>query len=157
MDRRNKLDVTRGIASSKPAVALLRPLLLGALMALGACAGTPSGQTAGLARVSAPGPGLSLASGSAGAGASLASADQIVGLSSSEVSGLFGTPSLARQEAPAEIWQYAEGSCVLLVFLYQNAPGDIRVRHAETRTAGAPAQCLSRLQGRGAATTASRS
>jgi hypothetical protein len=147
-----KLDVTRGIASAKPAVALLRPLLLGAFMALAACAGTPSGHSAGPARASSPAPDLPL-----GGSASLASADQIVGLSSSEVSGLFGTPSLARHEAPAEIWQYAEGSCVLLVFLYQNAPGDVRVRHAETRTAGAPAQCLSRLQGRGAATTASRS
>ena len=84
----------------------------------------------------------------------IASPDQIVGLSDGEVAGLFGTPSLLRREEAAQVWQYAASDCVLLVFLYDQGPGEAHGRHAEAR-AGTPAACLSRLQGR-ATTTASR-
>ena len=73
---------------------------------------------------------------------------ELVGLSSVEVAGLLGTPSLTRHDDPAEVWQYADGGCVLLVFLYGQGGANPRVSHAETRGAGAGTQCFSRLRGR---------
>ena len=73
---------------------------------------------------------------------------ELVGLSGAEVAGLLGTPSLTRHDDPAEVWQYADGGCVLLVFLYGAAGGAGRVSHAETRGTSASAQCFSRLRGR---------
>jgi len=70
---------------------------------------------------------------------------ELVGLSGAEVAGLLGAPSLTRHDDPAEVWQYADGGCVLLVFLYGPAG---KVSHAETRGVGAGAQCFSRLRGR---------
>ena len=73
---------------------------------------------------------------------------ELVGLSGVEVAGLLGAPSLTRHDDPAEVWQYADGGCVLLVFLYGAAGGSGRVSHAETRGTGASAQCFNRLRGR---------
>ena len=119
----------------------LRAALVVALLALAACAPAPRPPVAsrapalmdlvppapkGLPRANTPG--------------------ELVGLSGAEVAGLLGAPSLTRHDDPAEVWQYADGGCVLLVVLYGQAGGAGRVSHAETRGAGA--QCFSRLRGR---------
>ena len=48
---------------------------------------------------------------------------ELVGLSSVEVAGLLGTPSLTRHDDPAEVWQYADGGCVLLVAYARTGAG----------------------------------
>jgi hypothetical protein len=61
-----------------------------------------------------------------------------------------GAPSLTRREAPAEVWQYAGGDCVVDVFFYPPADGGApAVAYLDSRdmTGGAlpPADCLARL------------
>lgn len=69
---------------------------------------------------------------SAAAGMSTA----VMGLDRSEVEQLLGRPGLVRRESPAEIWQYQTTSCVLDVFLYDEAEGP-RVTYVEARSTGA--------------------
>ncbi len=45
----------------------------------------------------------------------------------------FGAPSLRRQETGAEVWQYANEECVLLVFFYTQDDGTLQAQHLETR------------------------
>lgn len=76
-------------------------------------------------------------------------APSLLGLSSDEVSLLLGQPRYERREAPARIWQYADGRCVLDIFLYPDK-NDLRVVYAESRdprslSAMAMAPCLSGL------------
>ncbi|MBU0886338.1 MAG: hypothetical protein KJ904_04165 [Alphaproteobacteria bacterium] len=76
-------------------------------------------------------------------------APSLLGLSSDEVSVLLGKPRYERREAPARIWQYADGRCVLDIFLYPDK-NDLRVVYAESRdprslSAMAMAPCLSGL------------
>ena len=48
---------------------------------------------------------------------------------------LLGEPNLVRQEPPAQVWLYADGSCVFHVYLYEQ-PGDggYRVTHYDMLT-----------------------
>jgi len=61
-----------------------------------------------------------------------------MGLDSPSVDALMGRPQLRRVEAPAEVWQYAEGDCVLDLYLYPSTDSarDHRVTHFEIRGTG---------------------
>ena len=43
---------------------------------------------------------------------------ELAGLKSDKVTELLGSPNLVRHDAPAQIWQYRSGDCVLDIFLY---------------------------------------
>lgn len=77
---------------------------------------------------------------------------------------LLGPPQFRRTDAPAELWRYRAGRCILDLFLYppRDAPdGPLSVSHVEARLAdGAPAaapRCLEQVlktrAGTGAGTT----
>jgi hypothetical protein len=65
--------------------------------------------------------------------------DRLVGLEHSRIAGLFGTPSFVRRDAPAELWRYLSGGCIVDLYLYPTfneraeAEGELRVRHVEVR------------------------
>ena len=61
-----------------------------------------------------------------------ATAASLVGLSAGELSALIGAPRWSRRESPAQVWQYQGASCVLDVYLYEEAGGP-RVFYAEAR------------------------
>ena len=44
-----------------------------------------------------------------------------------------GQPSLLREELGAQVWQYTDQVCVLLLYLYESEDQVWRVTHAETR------------------------
>lgn len=85
--------------------------------------------------------------------------DDLMGLAAIDLAEMFGTPSLHRNERPAEILQYQANSCVLLLFLYPNAgaPPERQaqelalVTYAETMTRDQkddplpPSECLETL------------
>lgn len=70
---------------------------------------------------------------------------EVMGLARGEVEALLGEPGLVRRDAPAEVWQYQSGGCVLDVFLYE-ASADYEVVYLEARTGkalvAATANCL---------------
>ena len=57
---------------------------------------------------------------------------QLYGMDSNALGELLGEPSLVRNEAPAEIWQYRSQTCVFDIFLYQGADRP-RVTYIEAR------------------------
>lgn len=57
---------------------------------------------------------------------------QLYGMDSNALGELLGEPSLVRNEAPAEIWQYRSRTCVFDIFLYQGADRP-RVTYIEAR------------------------
>ena len=59
---------------------------------------------------------------------------KLVGMDRAAVEGLLGQPWLLRHEASAELWQYRAQNCVLDVFLYLQADGNVRVTYAELRS-----------------------
>lgn len=84
--------------------------------------------------------------------------DEMMGLGRKAVQALLGKPGLVRREAPAEVWQYQSGGCVLDVFLYQ-ASADFQVVYLEARTGQAidtaAATCLGAVLDRRRATPSS--
>lgn len=62
-----------------------------------------------------------------------AMAASLVGLSAGQLSALIGAPRWSRRESPAQVWQYQGASCVLDVYLYEEAEGP-RVVYAEARS-----------------------
>jgi hypothetical protein len=78
-------------------------------------------------------------------------ADQLMGQESQAVQVALGQPRRVRKEAPAEIWQYDGGSCVVDLFLYPEG-GKQKVTHLEARdsTSGKTVDtnaCLAKLNG----------
>jgi len=85
--------------------------------------------------------------------------EELRGLDAAQLTRLLGKPTLLREEATAQMWQYRSESCVLHLFLYPapgaGSGGEKRVRHVEARPrqTGAPAatsgpnECLSTLVG----------
>jgi len=61
---------------------------------------------------------------------------QLMGLDPSALRALLGEPELVRREAPAEIWQYRNESCVFDVFLYDTT-GQRKVTYIEARDGAA--------------------
>jgi hypothetical protein len=65
--------------------------------------------------------------------------DRLVGMEQSRISGLFGIPAFVRRDAPAELWRYLSGGCIVDLYLYPTfneraeAEGELRVRHVEVR------------------------
>jgi hypothetical protein len=64
------------------------------------------------------------------------SAAELIGISAEDLDRKLGQPSLLRRESPAEVWQYRNGTCVLDLFVYEEA-GRRRVVHLEARDSGA--------------------
>jgi hypothetical protein len=61
---------------------------------------------------------------------------QLMGIEPGALGAILGEPELTRREAPAEIWQYRNDSCVLDVFLYDTA-GRREVTYVEARDGAA--------------------
>ncbi len=58
----------------------------------------------------------------------------LIGLAHDQVTALLGEPSFKRRDAPAQIWQYSDSTCILDVFLYRpDEGGAYRVTHVEVR------------------------
>lgn len=84
--------------------------------------------------------------------------EELRGMNSAQLTALLGKPTLMRDEATAQMWQYRGETCVLHLFLYPSgaaANSEKRVQYAEARArqTGAPAvtsgssECLATLVG----------
>lgn len=83
--------------------------------------------------------------------------EELRGLDAAQLTRLLGKPTLLRDEATAQLWQYRSEACVLHLFLYPGpgAAGEKRVQYVEARPrqTGAPAatsgpnECLATLVG----------
>ncbi|MHA1598608.1 MAG: hypothetical protein ACTSV1_07785 [Alphaproteobacteria bacterium] len=101
---------------------LIVPLML--MLTLAACA-TPSAKTTPpKTTVTAP-PTVQV---------QLKSAD-LIGLDAARLTALFGAPDFRRIDAPAQLWQYRTGVCLLDLFLYPDAekPDTYVVKHVAAR------------------------
>jgi hypothetical protein len=49
--------------------------------------------------------------------------ERLIGLAPREVNEVLGTPNLRRKENKAELWQFAQGSCILDLHLYPESDG----------------------------------
>ena len=58
----------------------------------------------------------------------------MIGMSASDVKSLMGEPNLLRKDLDAQMWQYADQDCVLLLYLYLDVGAVYRVKHMEVRT-----------------------
>ena len=58
---------------------------------------------------------------------------ELMGLDTETVASALGTPGLIRKEAPAQVWQYLSGDCVLDLYLYDQG-GISRVTYLEARS-----------------------
>ena len=60
-------------------------------------------------------------------------ARELMDLDEDEVRGRYGQPRLLRKEPPAQVWQYADDACVLLVVLYdpKDGKGRPKVKYAQ--------------------------
>ena len=123
---------------------LLRVGILLTALGVSACAGAPGTPVAAIAdqgnatkQAALPGAGTNVAVIRPPAPPKKLAADDLVGLRGAELQGLFGSPVQLRREPPGEIWQFAGGRCVLLVFLYPaSGNNEPRVQHAETMRRG---------------------
>ena len=48
--------------------------------------------------------------------------EELMGLNRGQITVMLGAPNLVRRDAPAEVWQYLGGECVLDLFLYRRIP-----------------------------------
>jgi len=62
----------------------------------------------------------------------------MMGKSPREIESLLGAPTLLREETGAQIWQYANAHCVLLLYLYEDGADLYRVAHLEARIKDVP-------------------
>ncbi len=60
-----------------------------------------------------------------------------MGKDAATIENLLGAPTLLREETGAQIWQYANVHCVLLLYLYEDGGQLYRVAHLEARIQGA--------------------
>jgi len=62
-------------------------------------------------------------------------ARELMDLDAESVRARYGQPRLLRKESPAQVWQYADDTCVLLVVLYEpkDGKGSPRVKYAQGR------------------------
>lgn len=64
--------------------------------------------------------------------------ESLRGLNAVEVTALLGAPQFQRIDQPARIWQYRTSGCILDLFLYPSAGGELSVDHLETRRLKSP-------------------
>jgi len=76
------------------------------------------------------------------------SASSLLGLTADEVRSRFGVPDVQRRENTAELWQYADAGCVLLVFLYGSTAAGEQVAHVDEVAAPRGHNCLDQLSAR---------
>ena len=62
-------------------------------------------------------------------------AKELMDLDAESVRARYGQPRLLRKESPAQVWQYADDTCVLLLVLYdpKDGKGSPRVKYAQGR------------------------
>ena len=75
-------------------------------------------------------------------------ADQVLAQSESHIRSLLGTPSLLRQDPPAQLWQYRGPACVLDVYLYETSAGFVSKHLAARGLKGQtmdPSACLAAI------------
>lgn len=62
-------------------------------------------------------------------------AKELMDLDAESVRARYGQPRLLRKESPAQVWQYADDTCVLLLVLYEpkDGKGSPRVKYAQGR------------------------
>ena len=62
-------------------------------------------------------------------------ARELIDQDAESVRSRYGQPRLLRKESPAQVWQYADDTCVLLVVLYdpKDGKGSPRVKYAQGR------------------------
>lgn len=62
-------------------------------------------------------------------------ARELIDQDAESVRARYGQPRLLRRESPAQVWQYADDTCVLLVVLYEpkDGKGSPRVKYAQGR------------------------
>ncbi len=58
---------------------------------------------------------------------------ELMGLDTASIADALGTPGQIRKEAPAQVWQYLAGDCVLDLYLYDDG-GVSRVTYLEARS-----------------------
>jgi hypothetical protein len=106
---------------------------------LGGCAvpvvSKPTAQTSPVSPMSAEVPGKRPAS-------------SLVGLTADEVRNRFGMPDVQRRENTAELWQYADAGCVLLVYLYGSSAAGEQVAHVDEVATPRGHNCLDQLSAR---------
>ncbi len=103
-----------------------RAVLLAALFGLSAC-GAADGPD-GKAEPLAPYSGMAVVP-----PPSYADPEELLGLSSDEITAKLGKPTLVRRDGDAEVWQYRRVNCVLDLFLYG---GRKQVEHVDLRDRG---------------------
>ena len=77
-------------------------------------------------------------------------ADRLLGLEPRHIQDVLGTPSLVRREGAAQVMQFKNGSCVLDVIFYEEAPGGaFLAEHLASRLLDgapiAPGDCLAAI------------
>ena len=81
-------------------------------------------------------------------------ASSLLGLTADEVRNRFGMPDVQRRENTAELWQYADAGCVLLVFLYGSSGAGEQVAHVDEVATPRGHNCLDQLSARPAKSAA---
>jgi hypothetical protein len=62
--------------------------------------------------------------------------ERLLGLDAAALRALLGTPGFVRRDSPAELWRYANKSCLLDLFLYRTETSGVYVvRHLTARPA----------------------
>ena len=62
--------------------------------------------------------------------------ESLIGKQGTDLLALLGAPGLVRKDKGVEVWQYARGSCVLILYLYDDKAGARRVTYLEAMAQG---------------------
>lgn len=75
------------------------------------------------------------------------------GMSPEELRAQWGKPSLTRNEAGAQLWQFQGKNCVVLAYLYPSAGGGLETAYAEAHPGGDSANAVSSCLGKSVRTS----
>jgi hypothetical protein len=78
----------------------------------------------------------------------VARASNLVGLTAAEVRNRLGAPDVQRREDTAQLWQYADAGCVLLVFLYTSSTTGEQVAHVDEVATPKGHNCMAQFSSR---------
>ena len=74
--------------------------------------------------------------------------EKLIGMTTEDITAVFGRPVFVRRDPPGEFWRYRARSCVLELYFYRQ-DGSWRVNHMEMRRGDAPVNdrpaCISAL------------